>query len=116
MQLKVKVNNPDEYLRPEMNASVSFVSDERSTAPASATGTASARAAIYLPVTAVRDGAVFVVLNGKVVRRAVKTAKTTAAGLRIEEGLIGGEDIIAVPTSEITEGIRVRTRQWTLYE
>ncbi|MCZ2155456.1 MAG: efflux RND transporter periplasmic adaptor subunit [Bryobacterales bacterium] len=108
VQVKVKVNNPDDFLRPEMNASVSFVSGER---PAAPTDAAPAPAAIYLPATAVRDGSVFVVLNGKVVRHAVKTAGITAAGLRIEDGLIGGEDIIVAPTSEIKEGIRVRTRQ-----
>ena len=29
VQVKVKVKNPDDYLRPEMNSSVAFVSDER---------------------------------------------------------------------------------------
>ncbi len=105
VQVRVKVQNPDEYLRPEMNASVAFVSDEK---PA---GVAPAPAAIYVPASAVRDGAVFVVLNGKVIRRALKTAGITARGLRIEDGLIGGEDIIVAPISEIKEGIRVRTRQ-----
>ncbi len=108
VQVKVKVDNPDEYLRPEMNASVSFVSDEK---PATTTEAAPATAAVYLPATAVRDGAVFIVLNSKVIRRTVKTAGITAAGLRIEDGLIGGEDVIVAPTSEIKEGIRVRTRQ-----
>lgn len=105
VQVKVKVNSPDEYLRPDMNAGVAFVSDQKQA------GVAPARAAIYVPATTVRDGAVFVVLNGRVVRRAVKTAGIATAGLRIDDGLIGGEEIIVAPTSEIKEGIRVRTRQ-----
>jgi HlyD family secretion protein len=108
LKVKVKVNNPDEFLRPEMNASVQFVSDDKPVAYASTSE--SARAAIYIPLNAVRDGAVFIVLDNKVIRRAVRIAGITAEGLRIEDGLIGGEDIVTAPTSQIKEGIRVRTR------
>jgi HlyD family secretion protein len=108
VKVKVKVNNPDEFLRPEMNASAQFVSDDKPVSSASTSE--SARAAIYIPLNAVRDGAVFIVLDNKVIRRAVKIAGITAEGVRIEDGLIGGEDIIAAPTSQIKEGIRVRTR------
>ena len=34
VQIKVKISKPDEYLRPEMNASVAFVSDEKPAEPA----------------------------------------------------------------------------------
>ena len=59
---------PDEYLRPEMNASVAFVADEK---PAKSTSAASAPAAkpVGRSFRAVRDGAVFVLLDGKAVRR-----------------------------------------------
>ena len=106
VQVKVKVLNPDEYLRPEMNASVAFISEDK---PVSGTA-APSRPTIYVPATAVREGAVFIVLNGKAIRRAVKTTGATAQGLRVEDGLIGGEDIIAAPTAEIKEGIRVKAR------
>ncbi len=108
VQVKVKVLNPDDYLRPEMNASVAFVSEDKPRP--SGTNAAPSKPVIYLPATAVRDGAVWVVLNGKVLRRPVKTAGVTAQGLRVEEGLIGGEEIIAAPTSEIKEGVRVKPR------
>jgi HlyD family secretion protein len=108
VQVKVKVLNPDDYLRPEMNASVAFIKEERQV---SRSGTsAPAKPTIYVPSTAVRDGAVWIVHNGKVIRRAVKTTGATSQGLRVEDGLIGGEDIIAAPTSEIKEGIRVKAR------
>ena len=106
VQVKVKVLNPDEYLRPEMNASVAFISEDK---PVSGTA-APSKPMIYVPATAVREGAVFIVLNGKAIRRAVKTTGATAQGLRVEDGLIGGEDIIAAPTAEIKEGIRVKAR------
>jgi HlyD family secretion protein len=108
VQVKVKVTNPDEYLRPEMNASVAFVSDAK---PGTGAAPAAAKPVVFIPVSALRDGAVFVVLDGKAIRRAVKTAGTTAQGLRVEEGLIGGEDIILTPSPELKDGDRVRVRR-----
>ena len=105
VQVKVKVLNPDQFLRPEMNASVAFVSEEkavRSSAPS--------KAVIFVPATSVRDGSVWIVLDGKVIRRPVKTTGSTSQGLRVEDGLIGGENIIVAPTSEIKEGVRVKAR------
>ena len=104
VQVKVKVLKPDQYLRPEMNASVAFIAEEKSPlAPA-----AEAKPVVFIPVSAIRDGAVFVVVNGKAVRRAVKTAGTTPQGMRVEDGLIGGEDVIVTPSAELRDGDRVR--------
>lgn len=109
VQVKVKVHNPDEFLKPEMNASVAFVDDE-GLGPANTRIDMPVMPSIHVPVTAVRDGAVFLVIGGKAVRREVKTAGLTSEGLRIENGLIGGETLIAAPASEIQEGIRVKSR------
>lgn len=105
VQVKVKVLNPDELLRPEMNASVSFLSDEKP--PAGRGGGATARGYLYIPAATVRDGSVFVVVGDKVVKRAVKTGGSTPQGLRVEDGLNGGEDLVLNPTDEITDGVRV---------
>jgi HlyD family secretion protein len=59
----------------------------------------------------VHDGAVFVVLDGHAVRRAVKAGATASQGIRIEEGLIGGEDLIANPPAGLKDGDRVRVRK-----
>src|ERR1051325_4373826 len=75
VQIKVKVAKADEYLRPEMNASVAFVSDEKP-APASA-AEAVAKPVVIVPASAVRDGAVFVFFDGKALRRTVKTGMTS---------------------------------------
>jgi HlyD family secretion protein len=106
VQVKVKILKPDEFLRPDMNASVAFYSEEKA-----ATGAATARPAIVVPGSAVRDGAVFVVLDGKAVRRAVRTGSTGNQGVRIEQGLIGGEDLIANPPAALKDGDRVRLRK-----
>lgn len=106
VQVKVKIANPDDYLRPEMNASVAFLAGE---AAAGASGAAAAPI-IYVPTGAVRDGAVFVVREGRAVRRPVKVAGTTPRGLRIEEGLLDGEDLIVNPPPELQDGAKVRIK------
>ena len=107
VQVKVRIHKPDEYLRPQMNASVAFYreSAERA-APAGSTS-----AVFFVPAGAVRDGTVFIVFDGKAVQRDVKTGGITAQGLRIEDGLFGGEDIIVNPPAELRDGDRVRPRQ-----
>ena len=105
VQIKVKVQNPDDYLRPEMNASVAFVSDEKVTAAGPS------RPVIVIPNSAIRDNAVFVMFEGKAVRRAVKTGATNSKGVRIDEGLIGGEDLIVSPPADLKAGDRVKPKQ-----
>jgi HlyD family secretion protein len=106
VQVKVKILNPDEYLRPDMNASVAFYSEEKAEA-----GAAPVKSVIVVPAAAVRDGAVFVLFDGKAVRRPVKTGATTSQGVRIEQGLIGGEDLIANPPATLKDGDRVRSKK-----
>ncbi len=105
VQVKVKVTNPDSYLRPEMNASVAFYSNEK---PGSAES--EARPIVVVPASAVRDNGVFVVLDGKAVRKSVKVSGTTAQGVQVTDGLIGGEDIISNPPADLKDGQRVRSR------
>jgi HlyD family secretion protein len=106
VQVKVQILSPDEYLRPEMNASVAFLAGESAGAPPAA-----AAPVIYIPAGAVRDGAVFLVREGRAVRRPVKVAGTTPRGLRIEDGLLGGEELIVNPPADLQEGARVRAKQ-----
>jgi HlyD family secretion protein len=106
VQIKVKVERPDDHLRPEMNASVSFLADRK---PASGSG-APAKPIVMAPAAAVKDGAVFVLLDGKALRREVKTGATSGQSVRIEEGLIGGEDVIIAPPAGLHDGDKVRTK------
>jgi len=105
VQIKVKITKPDDYLRPEMNASVAFISDEKPEAR-----TEAAKPVVIVPASAVREGAVFVILDGKAVRRPVKTGATSSQGVRIDQGLIGGEDLIVNPPSGLKDGERVRQK------
>ena len=106
VQVKVKVLNPDSHLRPDMNASVAFISDEKQ----AAAGT-TARPIVVIPASAIRDNAVFVMFDGKAVRREVKTGSTNSKGVRIDSGLNGGEDLIVSPPPELKNGERVRPKQ-----
>jgi HlyD family secretion protein len=38
------------------------------------------------------------------------TLSTGAPGVRVEEGLIGGEDLIVAPPAELKEGDRVKAK------
>ncbi len=44
-------------------------------------------------------------------RRAIRTGGLTSQGLRIDEGLRGGEDLIVNPPAELKDGDRVRLRE-----
>jgi len=101
----VKVNSPDEYLRPEMNSSVSFLNDAK---PVAAQVNSAPR--IVVPLVAVRNDNVFVVLNGKAIARPVKTGGSTAKGVVVEQGLIGGEDLILAPPPTLKNGDRVHVK------
>lgn len=105
VQVKVKVLNPDEFLRPEMNASVAFQSSDK---PVQTNET---KPALILPSAAVRDGAVFIVTDGKALRRTVQIADTSSQGVTISSGLIGGEDVIINPPAELKEGQKVRPKE-----
>jgi HlyD family secretion protein len=105
VQVKVRVRKPDGYLRPEMNANVAFVSDAKPAGDSS-----SAKPVIVVPTTAVRDGAVFVTLGGKAIRRPVKTGPSGNRGARIDEGLVGGEDLIVNPPAELKDGDKVAVK------
>ncbi len=89
-----------------MNASVAFASDKKEeTASASA-----AKPVVIVPSAAIRDNAVFVLFDGKALRRSVKTGVTSSQGVRIDEGLIGGEDLIVNPPVGLKDGDKVRLK------
>lgn len=104
--VRVKVMNPDDLLKPDMNATVSFLS----TTKAPATGASEKSANIRIPTTAIRDNAVFVVEDGRAKKRAVQLGQKSATGeVEIRKGLIGGEDLIVAPPTELKDGDKIKT-------
>lgn len=106
VQVKVKVQNPDGFLRPDMNASVAFLAEAK---PRPSDG-APPKPSIVIPSSAIRNGAVFVLLGDKAVERRVKAGATSGNGVRIEEGLFGGEDLLVRPPAELKNGDRIRKK------
>jgi HlyD family secretion protein len=106
VQIKVKVERPDDHLRPEMNASVAFLADQKPVK----SGGAPEKPVVMAPASAIKDGAVFVLLDGRAVRRLVKTGAISNQSVRIEDGLIGGEDVILSPPPSLHDGDKVRTK------
>jgi len=103
VQVKVKVLNPDSYLRPDMNATVAFFND----LPA-ATETSDSKPLVVVPEGVVQNGSVFLVFNGRARKRAVTTAGTSAKGVLVASGLNGGEELIQSPPADLKDGQRVQ--------
>jgi hypothetical protein len=94
-----------------MNATVSFLAPRASTQP-SGSAAAPTPPTIRVPASAVRDGAVFVVENGRAVRRAVVVLKGgVGSDVEVREGLIGGEDLIVSPPESLQDGTKVRLQE-----
>jgi len=105
VQVKVRVLNPDEYLRPDMNATVSFYND------AKAALASEAKRVVVIPQGAVQNGRVFVVVNGRARARRVTTGGAAEKGVLVQSGLIGGEDIIVSPPASLKDGQKVEVKQ-----
>ncbi len=105
VQVKVKVENPDDQLRPEMNARVNFLADA---APA---GEKSA-ARVLVPKEAVvrRDGKefVFVIKGNKVELRSIRVGEESGGYFHVLEGLSGGESIATTGADKLSDGDRVK--------
>jgi HlyD family secretion protein len=106
--VRVQVLHPDDRLRPDMNATVAFLS------PAATTQTASAppHALIRIPASALHDGGVFIVESGVAKHLSVTAGFSAANGdVEITHGLIGGEDLIVSPPETLKDGDPVKMRQ-----
>jgi HlyD family secretion protein len=106
VQVKVRVQNPDEYLRPDMNATVAFYNDVKASA------SAVARPVVVIPKSALQNGSsVFVVLENRAHKRNLTTTGNSERGVLIQSGLIGGEDLIVNPPADLKDGQKVEMKQ-----
>jgi HlyD family secretion protein len=115
VDVRVKIFNPDDLLKPDMNATVSFLDSAKlATTRAATTMPAADRPVLRIPSGAVRDNAVFVVEDGKAIKRNVTAGSSDSAGdIEITRGLIGGEDLILDPPPTLSDGqaVKVSTEQ-----
>src|SRR5947209_6128450 len=106
VQVKVRVLNPDDYLRPDMNATVSFYNEAKPGAQVQA------KANVIAPVAAIQNGSVFVITPDNIAhKRSVTTGGTTAQGVVVESGLIGGESVVLNPPADLKDGKKVQITQ-----
>ena len=105
VQVKVKVENPDEQLRPEMNARVNFLGEEK-------TGQTKSAPRVLVPKAAVvrKDGNafVFVVKSNRVEQRSVRLGEEAGEFYYVLEGLSGGETAATVGVDKLRDGDRVK--------
>src|SRR4051794_10185810 len=104
VQVKVRVQNPDQYLRPDMNATVNFFNERKGDTAAGS------KPALVIPGGAVQNGSVFVIAGGRARKRSVATGGSVANGMLIRDGLIGGEELIVNPPPDLKDGQRVEVK------
>jgi len=112
VQVKVKFTEPDEYIRPEMNARVTFLENEKTVQSPKAE-----ESKLYVvPKRAVLDResgkAVFVVADGKVQVKPITVAKEVGTDVFVSAGLVGNEAIIVGELlNQLKAGDRVEVKQ-----
>jgi len=106
VQVKVQILNPDEYLRPEMNATVKFLADNTK-------ATSSQTAGVFVPTSALHDRngkkAVWIAFNGRVVEREVEVLTQRSSGFTVK-GLTGGENVITAAPSTLKDGDKIKIK------
>src|SRR3984893_9806364 len=108
VQVKVKVDTPDEQLRPEMNARVNFLSEQQTTQ-----GNATPRVLVPKAAVVRKDGTafVFVVKGNKVEQRSIRLGDEAGDFYYVLEGLSGGESTATTGAEKLRDGDRVKIGQ-----
>jgi HlyD family secretion protein len=107
VQVKVKVMNPDSYLRPEMNAKVTFLKEAINIE-------AVAPNKLLIPRRAVLDRngkqVVYLARDGKAVAREVKTGAGNDTMVEVVNGLTAGDSLIVSELDKVEEGALVKAK------
>lgn len=109
VQAKVRIDDPDEYLRVEGSAQVQFLTDD----PRAAAKT-DAKPVIWIPAAAAKfdaDGStafVFVVADGRLKQTPIRLGRKQGGQIEVLEGLSDGAVIVAKDIETLTDGQRVK--------
>jgi HlyD family secretion protein len=110
VMVKVTILDKDKDLKPEMSAKVTFLEPEKKEKPEAA----AAQPVVLVPRAAVatRDGkpTVFLVREGKAQARVVVLGTERQGQVIVQDGLAGGETIVAKPGDELKDGSPVRVK------
>jgi len=110
VQVKVQVLNPGKYpdvqLRPEMNATVRFLANDKPKDSKDPAG-------VFVPSVAMRDRdgkkIVFLAYNGKAVAREIHVLSQRADGALVD-GLVGGESVITTAPATLKDGDKIKVK------
>jgi len=106
VQVKVQIKNPDEHLRPDMNATVKFLADEDKNANKEPAGA-------LVPALALRDRdgkkVVFIVQDGKAVQKTVRVITQRSDGYLVD-GPINGENVITSAPENLKDGQSIKIK------
>jgi HlyD family secretion protein len=110
VMVKVTILDKDENLKPEMSAKVTFLEP----APEAGEKTEEAEAVVLVPREAVvsRGGqdVVFIVREGRAYLRPVVLGTARRGRVIVEDGLAGGETLVARPPDDLADGDAVRIK------
>jgi HlyD family secretion protein len=105
IQVKVAIEDPDDYLRPETNAKVNFLEERKENG-----GVQASR--ILVPKSSIVNGnSVFILKDGKAVKTAVRTGKELWGQIEVVDGLVGGEQLIVRGLDGLAGGERVALKK-----
>ena len=111
VQVKVSIVDRDPRILPEMGAKVDFL--EPDTARPAAAG-AAPHTVLRVPAEAVRQDAgtdvVFIVRDGRLVRRAINAGPVSAGFREVRSGLSGGEQLLTAGVDTPRDGMRVKVQ------
>jgi HlyD family secretion protein len=106
VQVKVQIANPDEHLRPDMNATVQFLADDDKNASKGPAGA-------VVPTSAVRDHdgkkVVFLARDDKAVMKEVRILEQRTNGYLVE-GPINGENVITNGPENLKDGQSIKIK------
>jgi HlyD family secretion protein len=106
VQVKVQITNPDAFLRPEMNATVQFLASDSKPVAQKQVGA-------FIPTQALRDkdGSkfVFIVFNGRTLRRDVHVLGPRSGGYLVDS-LVGGESVVTSAPPDLKDGQKIRVK------
>jgi HlyD family secretion protein len=107
VQVKVQILNPDEFLRPEMNATVQFL------APATEKNGGSKPTGAFVPTNALREKSgtkfVFIAFKDRAMRREVRVLSQRSGGYLVD-GLVGGENVITTAPPDLQDGQKIHIK------
>lgn len=106
VQVKVKIVNPPDFLRPDVNARVTFL-EEAPKEPVKQDGLATLWVPRNVVVLGPDGSSVYIAFEGKAMIRKVTTGREGALGVEITDGLVGDEQLVASNLDQIKDGARI---------